>query len=93
MWRGNVPVLGKTNESPDPHKVVGYLTNGGWANWFLWHWTAGPTYSAYGYSSRDYAATVADNGAKGWVSAVFFAGTQNYWAGLHEPDIGYAAWP
>jgi hypothetical protein len=94
MWRGSVPVFGKDSAGyVDPHNVVGYLVNGGSSNWFTCHWTAGATYSAYGYTSRDYAATVADNGRKGWTSAVFFAGVQNYWYGLHECLEGYYGWP
>jgi hypothetical protein len=94
MWRGNVPVFGKNSAGlVDPGKVVGYLVSGGWSNWFICHWTAGSTYSAYGYTSRDYAATVADNGKGGWASAVFFSGVQNYWAGLDECPLGYYGWP
>jgi hypothetical protein len=94
IWRGNVPVFGKNSAGyVDPSKVVGYLVDGGWANWFICHWGAGLRYSAYGYTSVDYASTVADNGRKGWVSAVFYSGVQNYWAGLNECVEGYYGWP
>lgn len=93
MWRGSVPVFGKDSQGyVTPSKVVGHLNEGGSANWFICHWTAGRKYSAYGYSSSDYASTVADNGAKGWVSAVYFAGTQSYWYGLTECEDGYYGW-
>lgn len=93
MWKGNVPVYSMTSTGA-PGAVVGYLVDGGDANWFVCHWSVVPAskYTAYGYTSYDWASTVADNGAKGWVSAVFFDGTQPYWPGLVDCAAGFDDW-
>jgi len=81
LWRGNVPV----HQYADPRsRVVGYLYSGGWANWFFCQ-AAGRPYYYGSLVNAWWAATVADNGARGWASEVFFSGGGNW-----EADSGLA---
>ncbi|WP_432842025.1 hypothetical protein [Dactylosporangium sp. CA-092794] len=83
LWTGNVPVYDISavwtggNQAP-----VGYLTYGGWANWFNGQAEFGE-YGLNGYQNRWWAFTQADNGAWGWVPEVYFSG-----GGNDEPDSG-----
>lgn len=80
LWRDNVPV----RRSPDPNsRVVGYLWNGGWRNWFFCEAAGRPQYLGRLVNAW-WAATVADgNAERGWVSEVYFSGGLNW-----EPDRG-----
>lgn len=64
-----------------PPSTVGWLWYTGYSNWFVCQFRA-ESYSAYGYSSIWWAVTVADNGAYGRVSAVYYSGAEDYWSGL-----------
>lgn len=75
---GGVPVYSTTSTTSG---VVGTLNTGGSANWFYCH-HSGSTATTSGYSSTDWAYTLADNNAKGYVPAIYFSGAQNYWPGL-----------
>ncbi|MFI5896256.1 hypothetical protein ACIA5D_39770 [Actinoplanes sp. NPDC051513] len=81
LWKANVPVY----SSPDLGNgapVVGYLVQGGSANWFVGdRYRSNYTYS--GYSNHWWAYTLADNGRWGWTPEVFFAG-----GGDNETDGG-----
>ncbi|MCW2755871.1 MAG: ripA [Marmoricola sp.] len=76
---GGVPVY----SSPSPTSaVVDHLIVGGAANWFYCS-TSGSTATVSGYSSSSWAKTVGDqNGATGYVPAVYYTGASNYWVGL-----------
>jgi hypothetical protein len=78
IWKANTPVY---NNARGSKFIVGYLTNSGDGNWFVCQLNV-DSYSAYGYTSKNWAMTEADNGKWGWTPAVYFAGSQNYWAGL-----------
>ena len=82
IWKANTPVYDEACTSC-VETVVGYLTYAGSSNWFVCHDSSyKATYSAYGYSTNDWAITQADNGNWGWVPAVYFSGAENYWNGL-----------
>ncbi|GAA4895154.1 hypothetical protein ACFPM3_20930 [Streptomyces coeruleoprunus] len=80
LWRGNVPVYSwpYANEP-----VVGYLYEGGRANWFTgqcrsYNNNLTPAYFHLGgYYNSWWAYTMADNGKWGWVNLVYFAGGDN----------------
>ena len=76
IWKSNTPVYDGSSA------IVGYLTYSGDSNWFICHLPDVGGYSAYGYTTTDWAMTEADNGRWGWVPAVYFSGVQNYWYGL-----------
>jgi cell wall-associated NlpC family hydrolase len=85
---GGVPVYASTAAGS---AVVDHLHTGGTANWFYCQ-VSGGTASASGYTSSDWARTVGDDhGATGYVPAVYFSGTENYWAGL--PACGGSSSP
>jgi len=76
---GGVPVYAST--SPDS-AVVDHLHNGGTSNWFFCS-QSGATATASGYTSSNWARTAGDDhGAQGYVPAVYFSGSANYWSGL-----------
>lgn len=75
---GGVPVYASTSTGTS---VVGRLYKAGTANWFYCR-QAGSTATGYGYSSSSWAKTKADNGAVGWVPAIYYAGAENYWPGV-----------
>lgn len=76
---GGVPVYSSTSSTAT---VVDHLHVGGDANWFYCQQNGGSA-SAGGYTSSNWAKTVGDdNGATGWVPAVYFSGAQNYWYGM-----------
>ncbi|CAL9658659.1 hypothetical protein [Streptomyces sp. Tu 3180] len=82
IWKSNTPVYNKPYTT---RQVVGDLVYAGSSNWFVCRSSSyTDTYSAYGYSSKDWAITMADNGRWGWVPAVYFNGSENYWAGLRQ---------
>jgi hypothetical protein len=82
IWKADTPVY---LEPLGTLSRVGYLNVAGNGNWFVCRTSSlTATYTYNGYTSRDWAITKADNGQWGWVPAVFFSGTQNYWAGLKE---------
>ncbi|HEY3003901.1 MAG TPA: hypothetical protein VGJ44_16270 [Kribbellaceae bacterium] len=59
--------------------IVGYLWNGGWANWFAEQCQFPENdYSLNGARNNWWAWTMADNGQWGWVSEVYFSGGDNY---------------
>lgn len=74
LWKGNVPVLDSN------FRVVGYLYQGGSANWFYCQ-AKGGTYAYGNLRNNWWAYTKADNLKLGWVNEVFFKGGGNY-----EPD-------
>ncbi len=76
---GGVPIYAGTS----PHSaVIDRLKTGGDVNWFFCH-VSGATATVSGYSSSDWARTVGDvHGSVGYVPAVYFDGTQNYWPSL-----------
>jgi hypothetical protein len=79
LWRGNVPVYEWGDHIGD---VVGYLTHGGRANWFVCQKKDANEPYQLGNDINDWWAwTMADNGKWGWVSLVYFTGGDNY-----EPD-------
>jgi cell wall-associated NlpC family hydrolase len=85
---GGVPIYASTSTGS---AVIDHLNTGGTANWFLCH-ESGATASVSGYTSSDWARTVGDdNGATGYVPAVYFSGTENYWPGL--PACGGSSGP
>jgi hypothetical protein len=76
LWRGDVPVFSKGG------LVVGFLEQGGNANWFkCQELQVFNPHSVDGYVNYWWAETVADNGRWGWVSLVYFAGGDDW-----EPD-------
>ncbi len=76
---GGVPIYSSTSTSSS---VVDHLLTGGTANWFYCS-VSGSTATVGGYSSSSWAKTIGDqHGATGYVPAVYFTGTQNYWPGL-----------
>lgn len=77
---GGVPVYSTTSTSST---VVGTLSTGGAANWFYCRVNGG-TATSSGYSSSNWAYTLADNNAKGYVPAIYFTGSENYWPGLPQ---------
>jgi cell wall-associated NlpC family hydrolase len=82
---GGVPVYASTSATAT---VIDHLHTGGTANWFYCS-RAGGTASASGYTSTSWARTVGDdNGATGYVPAVYFSGVENYWYGLPACDSG-----
>jgi hypothetical protein len=84
MWRGSVPVY-----DPPGGKIVGYLWEGGSANWF---WCqnrfAGVVSTVNGYSSDWWAYTVADNGRSGAVPGTYYAGSSAVWGGTTTAPPG-----
>jgi hypothetical protein len=84
---GGVPVYASTDTGSG---VVGRLTTGGSANWFYCRVNGG-TATTGGYSSSNWAKTLADNDASGYVPAIYFTGAQNYWPGL--PQCGSSGQP
>ncbi|MGA5506092.1 hypothetical protein [Streptomyces umbrinus] len=85
IWKSNTPVYNKAIGSKS---VVGDLVNSGSGNWFVCRSNSyKDTYSAHGYTSNDWAITMADNGNWGWVPAVYFGGSENYWAGLRTCTV------
>lgn len=82
---GGVPIYSSTSTGSS---VIDHLHTGGTANWFYCS-ESGGTASASGYTSSSWARTMGDdNGAIGYVPAVYFSGTENYWAGLPSCDGG-----
>ncbi|UIJ34520.1 C40 family peptidase [Allobranchiibius sp. GilTou73] len=76
---GGIPVYSSTSQGSS---VIDHLHSGGTANWFYCS-TSGGTATASGYKSTSWARSVGDdNGAIGYVPAVYFSGSENYWAGL-----------
>jgi hypothetical protein len=73
LWTGNVPV--RAYNSPRA-PVVGKLVQGGSANWFVVE-KRGDRQSVSGATNIYWASTMADNGAWGWVSEVYFRGGGN----------------
>lgn len=73
LWRGTVPVHAWSSKAAP---IVGYLWNGGSANWFVAQKQSNH-YSLGGYYSNWWASTMADNGRWGWVSEVYFSGGGN----------------
>lgn len=69
----NVPV--RASRSPSA-RIVGYLYQGGSANWFGYQWT-GYTQHLGSYYNNWWATTEADNGSFGYVSEVYFKGGGN----------------
>jgi hypothetical protein len=85
IWKSNTPVFDRAIGSKS---VIGYLVNSGSSNWFVCRSNSyKDTYSANGYTSNDWAITLADNGNWGWVPAVYYGGSENYWAGLRECTV------
>ncbi|MFG3497375.1 hypothetical protein [Streptomyces sp. NPDC047928] len=80
LWKGNVPVYSWPFAG---QPVVGYLYEGGRANWFTgqcrsYHNDGSPAYfHASGYYNSWWAFTMADNGRWGWVPLVYFSGGAN----------------
>jgi hypothetical protein len=62
--------------------VVGYLEQGGAANWFVTEMRGG-TFRAGAAENYWWGSTMADNGRWGWVPEVYFAGGEN-----NEDDAG-----
>jgi hypothetical protein len=82
IWKSNTPVY---NNPYNSRQLVGNLVYAGSSNWFVCRSSSHTDpYSAHGYSTRDWAITMADNGRWGWVPAVYFGGSENYWAGLRQ---------
>jgi hypothetical protein len=82
LWRAGVPVRNHANanyyDADGPGTtIVGYLTYGGWANWFYYQ-CRGDAYSASGATNDWWGKTVADNGREGYVSEVYFSGGNDY---------------
>ena len=76
---GGIPIYSSTSTSST---IVDHLYTGGTANWFYCQ-TNGSTATVGGYSSSNWAKTIGDSsGATGYVPAVYFTGSQNYWPGL-----------
>ena len=81
LWRGNVPVYANPDQGNNA-PVVGYLYQGGSANWFVGdryrsNYRLGNLYNHW------WAFTQADNGRWGWVPEVYFSGGNN-----DEADAG-----
>ncbi|MGH4031479.1 hypothetical protein ACQB60_21375 [Actinomycetota bacterium Odt1-20B] len=79
ITRGHVPV--HATRSPGS-TVVGYLEQGGAANWFVTE-MKGETYRDGAAENNWWASTKADNDSWGWVPEVYFAGGDN-----NEDDAG-----
>ncbi|MET7662125.1 hypothetical protein ABZS99_25095 [Streptomyces sp. NPDC005463] len=79
LTRDHVPV--RASRSPSS-PVVGYLEQGGAANWFVTE-LKGETYRDGAGENGWWAGTQADNGRWGWTPEVYFAGGGNY-----EDDAG-----
>ncbi|MEU8965128.1 MULTISPECIES: hypothetical protein [unclassified Streptomyces] len=79
LTHGHVPVYAA--RSPRA-AVVGYLEQGGAANWFVTE-MKGETFRAGSAENYWWGSTKADNGRWGWVPEVFFAG-----GGNNEDDAG-----
>lgn len=76
---GGVPIYSSTSTSSS---IVDHLDTGGAANWFYCQ-VNGSTATVAGYTSSNWAETIGDSyGANGYVPAVYFTGSQNYWPGL-----------
>lgn len=76
---GGVPVYSGTSTSSP---IVDYLHTAGSGNWFYCKQSGG-TASAGGYTSTNWAKTIGDDhGATGYVPAVYFSGSQDYWYGM-----------
>jgi hypothetical protein len=75
LWRGNVPVYANPDQGNNA-PIVGYLYEGGSANWFVGdRYRSRYTYGSY-YNGW-WAYTLADNNRWGWVSEVYFSGGGN----------------
>ncbi|MGI5452236.1 hypothetical protein ACQEWB_03410 [Streptomyces sp. CA-249302] len=79
LTRGRVPV--HATRSPGA-PVVGYLEQGGAANWFVTE-MKGETFRDGSAENYWWGSTMADNGRWGWVPEVYFAGGDN-----NEDDAG-----
>lgn len=77
---------------PGSGTEVGHLFEGGRANWF-WCQVEGPESKDYGYSSRSWAKTMADNGKVGFVPANYLDAQANTWQGLPTCGGGQAPAP
>lgn len=83
LWRGDVPVYASPfnmSHWEDEGDVVGHLWNAE-GNWFLCQEDVGDVYWGPGdkdYANTWWAYTMADNGAWGWVSEVYFSGGDDY---------------
>jgi hypothetical protein len=76
LWRGHVPVYGDV-------EIAGYLESAD-GNWFVCqdYFPEAPyTVPGTDYTNDNWALTMADNGAWGWVPVAYFAGGTNY-----QPD-------
>jgi hypothetical protein len=73
LTRGNVPVRAHGTNGA---QIVGYLTYGGRANWFLWQCHGDENYIG-SYFNNVWAYTEADNGTWGYVPETYFAGGAN----------------
>lgn len=73
LWRGSVPVYASAWTGTS---VVGYLNQGGRANWFLSQ-CVGTTAHLGRYANYWWAYTLADNGRWGFVPLTYFAGGQD----------------
>ncbi len=73
LWRGNVPVYSgyRTDSS-----IVGYLSVGGRANWFLSQCVGNVAHLGR-YTNYWWAWTMADNGRMGFVPLTYFAGGED----------------
>jgi hypothetical protein len=85
LWTGHVPVYDRSAITNDNPKVVGWLRQGGRANWFIAQCSAarGIEFHLGSYYNNWWAFTEADNRHWGWVSEVYFKG-----GGNNERDAG-----
>jgi predicted Ser/Thr protein kinase len=91
LWRAGIPVYARPDgRSP----VVGRLTQGGTANWFVGQ-TAGARFQQASYWNTHWAYTLADGSAGkwGWVPIVFFRGGGNGAADLTLAACGARCHP
>ncbi|MFD9793476.1 hypothetical protein ACFWXK_21305 [Streptomyces sp. NPDC059070] len=79
LTQGHVPVYASRSASAP---VVGYLEQGGAANWFVTEMKGGD-FRLGSAANNWWGSTKADNGRWGWVPEVYFAGGDNY-----EDDAG-----
>ncbi|MFG3281274.1 hypothetical protein [Streptomyces sp. NPDC048111] len=79
LTQGHVPVYAGRSAGA---AVVGYLEQGGAANWFVTEMKGGDFHRGRA-ANYWWASTKADNGRWGWVPEVYFAGGGNY-----EDDAG-----
>jgi hypothetical protein len=84
LWTGWVPV--RESARPDAARV-GWLIHGGSSNWFI-RQCMGQEDSLGAWRNYWWALTDADNGRRGFVNEIYFAG-----GGADEPDGGWLAPP